>query len=355
MDKPLERTQKHLRILDEIMAEKWIILNRAPSFSPTCLLAFHPVRIHEKVIRIHLFACPLLNADFDGDQLAVILPVTEAGQKEASEKLSIKGHLNRDPDLFRLLCPRHEAMLGIMRLSITDTGRKKILAITDEPILNQHDFLNTYDLEEALLRVARKQGTIAGLEIADKLMALGFEETTSAGISHPPFGIQIENDMEPPAEFTELFCGKYHDKLEDCLVALKNNLESCLIKHQIMSVISGARGQTDWLVKAYHSQIFQDISGNWQVHHGALSSGLSAEVYTARAAASRIDLGNIVLKYERMAEELWQNAAPIGVNVMARAARSGCPGTVFARAAAIGEIDPLTDPDSRLFLGLKPL
>jgi hypothetical protein len=73
------RSPRAEKALDRIMAGSWVILNRAPTIMPTSLLAFHPVRIADRVIRLHPLCCPLMNADFDGDQAAVFLPITEAG------------------------------------------------------------------------------------------------------------------------------------------------------------------------------------------------------------------------------------------------------------------------------------
>jgi hypothetical protein len=56
------------------MARQWVILHRSPSLMPTTFLAFQPLRVPERVLRLHPFACRLLDADFDGDLAAVYLP-----------------------------------------------------------------------------------------------------------------------------------------------------------------------------------------------------------------------------------------------------------------------------------------
>ena len=58
-----------------------VILNRAPTFEPTALMAFHPVRVPGHAMHFHPLLCKWLNGDFDGDQAAIYLPITEAGQK----------------------------------------------------------------------------------------------------------------------------------------------------------------------------------------------------------------------------------------------------------------------------------
>ena len=121
-----KRTDEAARVLDEIMARSWVILTRAPVIIPTALMAFHPVRIPEPVIRIHPLVCFLMNADFDGDQAAVFLPVTEEAQREAGEKLSFAGHLWRDPDSTDSGSLRTNALWGLAKLSLTKEGRDEI-------------------------------------------------------------------------------------------------------------------------------------------------------------------------------------------------------------------------------------
>ena len=85
--------------LDEIMARSWVMIHRSPAFTPQTFLAFHPVRIAGRVLRLHALACRLLQTDFDGDQAAIFLPLTEQAQQEAGERLAIAAHLARTPDL----------------------------------------------------------------------------------------------------------------------------------------------------------------------------------------------------------------------------------------------------------------
>ena len=108
------------------MERSWVIINRAPTLTPTCLLSFHPVRIPEPVIRLHPLTCPLLNADFDGDTASVFLPVTAAAQREAGERLSVAGHLVRDPGVLESLLPTQAALWGLADLSRSTQGRDEI-------------------------------------------------------------------------------------------------------------------------------------------------------------------------------------------------------------------------------------
>ncbi len=70
------------------------------------------------------------------------------------------------------------------------------------------------------------------------------------------------------------------------------------------------------------------------------------------AVGSRRGQAHAVHEIDQITRIFWERFRPTGLNVLDRAMRSQYPGIVFARAAATGEIDPLTSPDSRLFVGL---
>ena len=122
-----KRSKRAETVLDSLMAKSWTLINRAPSFWTASILAFHPVRVPGNAIRLHPLACPSLNADFDGDQVAVFLPLTEAAQREADERLSIAGHLRRDTQrMLPWLCPDQDVIWGLAEISRTEEGLKTL-------------------------------------------------------------------------------------------------------------------------------------------------------------------------------------------------------------------------------------
>ncbi len=72
-------------ILEEITNKALVLLNRAPTLHRLGIQAFQPILIEGKAIQIHPFVCPAFNADFDGDQMAVHIPLTEEARTEARE------------------------------------------------------------------------------------------------------------------------------------------------------------------------------------------------------------------------------------------------------------------------------
>jgi DNA-directed RNA polymerase subunit beta' len=75
-------------ILEEAIQDKYVLLNRAPTLHRQSMQAFRPVLIEGNAIQVHPLVCPAYNADFDGDAMAVHVPLSEAAQMEAREIMS---------------------------------------------------------------------------------------------------------------------------------------------------------------------------------------------------------------------------------------------------------------------------
>ena len=80
-------------ILEEVIKGKYVLLNRAPTLHRLGIQAFHPVLTEGLAIAVHPLVCSAFNADFDGDQMAVHVPLSEEGQKEAGELIAADKNL----------------------------------------------------------------------------------------------------------------------------------------------------------------------------------------------------------------------------------------------------------------------
>ncbi len=80
-------------ILEDVIKHKYVFLNRAPTLHRLGIQAFQPVLIEGNAIQIHPLVCPAFNADFDGDQMAVHVPLSAAAQKEAREIIASNKNL----------------------------------------------------------------------------------------------------------------------------------------------------------------------------------------------------------------------------------------------------------------------
>ena len=79
--------------LDEVIVGKYVLLNRAPSLHRLSIQAFQPKLVDGKAIQLHPLVANGFNADYDGDQMAVHLPLSEAAQEEAKNLMSISHNL----------------------------------------------------------------------------------------------------------------------------------------------------------------------------------------------------------------------------------------------------------------------
>ncbi len=88
-------------ILEEVIEGKYVLLNRAPTLHRLGIQAFHPVLIEGNAIQVHPLVCSAYNADFDGDQMAVYVPLSDEAQKEAHDLMASNKNLlkpqNGDP------------------------------------------------------------------------------------------------------------------------------------------------------------------------------------------------------------------------------------------------------------------
>ena len=80
-----EKTDEVWAILEEVVKDKFVLLNRAPTLHRLGIQAFYPILIEGESIQIHPMVCKAFNADFDGDQMAVHVPLSDFSQKEAGE------------------------------------------------------------------------------------------------------------------------------------------------------------------------------------------------------------------------------------------------------------------------------
>ncbi len=114
------RTGEVWDILEEITKSHPILLNRAPTLHRLGIQAFYPILIEGDAIRIHPCVCAGFNADFDGDQMAIHLPLSEKAQEEAKGLMMSSKNLLRPADGSPITLPNKEMALGIYYLTTQD-------------------------------------------------------------------------------------------------------------------------------------------------------------------------------------------------------------------------------------------
>jgi DNA-directed RNA polymerase subunit beta' len=213
--------------LDEVIKEKYVLLNRAPSLHRLSIQAFQPKLIEGKAIQLHPLVCKGFNADFDGDQMAIHLPLSVEAQAEARDLMSATNNLLKPADGSPILnisqdivlgcyyltyakpnaqvkVPKHyssvnEAIFayekGVIKLQTpifvpvkggvreTTLGRVYFNEILPEGLPYYEDPMNKKKLAKVLANVFEKYGSEMTAKIADDIKDLALEYATIAAVS----------------------------------------------------------------------------------------------------------------------------------------------------------------------------
>ena len=108
-------------ILEEITKNHPVLLNRAPTLHKLGIQAFYPILIEGAAISLHPCVCAGYNADFDGDQMAVHIPLSENAQKEAIELMMPRENLLKPADGSPITLPNKEMAVGVFYLTSLDS------------------------------------------------------------------------------------------------------------------------------------------------------------------------------------------------------------------------------------------
>ena len=168
-------------ILDEVIREHPVLLNRAPTLHRLGIQAFEPVLIEGKAIQLHPLVCAAFNADFDGDQMAVHVPLSLEAQLEARVLMMSTNNILHPANGAPIIVPSQDIVLGLYYLSIVvdnGPGQFKLELHTEEQLkrdpkkLNivQGYFRNVSEVEHALAEKA------VGLHSKIKYSWLGVDE-----------------------------------------------------------------------------------------------------------------------------------------------------------------------------------
>ena len=211
--------------LDEVIKGKYVLLNRAPTLHRLGIQAFQPKLIEGKAIQLHPLVCKGFNADFDGDQMAVHLPLSDAAQKEARELMAANKNILRPSDGAPVLHIDQDMVLGAYYITYdrypnktlkhyssvveaifaydlgvlllqdpiaipfrgnvqtTTLGRVFFNEIFPEGFSYQNDSMTKKKLNSVMAAVYQQFGQDVTAEVADLLKDLTFEYATISGLS----------------------------------------------------------------------------------------------------------------------------------------------------------------------------
>jgi len=111
-------------ILEEVIKDKYVLLNRAPTLHRLGIQAFQPVLIEGNAIQIHPLVCSAFNADFDGDQMAVHVPLSDKAQNEARDLMAANKNLLKPGTGDPIVTPKQDIVLGCFWMTKIVDGEK---------------------------------------------------------------------------------------------------------------------------------------------------------------------------------------------------------------------------------------
>ncbi len=249
-------------ILEEVISEHPVLLNRAPTLHRLGIQAFEPVLIEGKAIRIHPLVCTAFNADFDGDQMAVHIPLSMEAQMEARIAMLSANNIFSPSNGHPIATPSQDIVLGIYYLTKIREGAKGEGTIFSDPAeaiqalqegtVHKHakcklrlpsseliettagriqfnsvlppgfrfvnELISKGRLSDIIADCYRQFGHNEIVHLLDRLKALGFEEATHAGIS---IGI---DDIKIPSTKPDLLQEGRRD-----VIAIENQYKNGLI------------------------------------------------------------------------------------------------------------------------------
>ena len=209
-------------ILEEVIADRKVLLNRAPTLHRLGVQAFKPLLIEDLAIRIPPMVCAAFNADFDGDQMAVHLPLSDEAQKEANEIMLSSLNLLKPATGDPITTPTQDIVLGcyyLTKIKSDAKGTGKIFATEDEAIMayemgvvdvnalvkiykletsvgriifndvlpENFEFVNEVLNKKVLTKIVATIINTLGIENSadylDKIKKIGFEYATRSGIT----------------------------------------------------------------------------------------------------------------------------------------------------------------------------
>jgi DNA-directed RNA polymerase subunit beta' len=194
-------------VLEEVTKEYLVLLNRAPTLHRLGIQAFEPKLIEGSAIQLHPLVTFAFNADFDGDQMAVHVPLSQAAQQEARQRMLSKANLllpsNGDP----VITPTQDIVLGVYYMTLSRPGAKgegKIFASPQEAELAYE--LGVIDLQAPIqVRLPEREGA-APETVTTTVGRLIFTETLPPAMQYRS---DLLNKVIPRAELRRVVAEVY--------------------------------------------------------------------------------------------------------------------------------------------------
>ena len=245
-----------LKVCEEITNEECCILNRQPSLHKLSMLAFKIKITLDQVIKIHPLVCPPFNADFDGDQMAVYIPITNEAKEEIKNKLLISCNLSSPANENLTTTPSQDIILGIYYLTsqeysdISVTFKNKNILLgraefnkqlpEDYPIVDET--VTEKELLVILNDIKNKYPNDVTIQVLDNVKRIGFKFATLYGCTMSLQDCRIEGLTKIKDSIFS------HKEFRDQIIAFSDPALIDELRHKFKysyMIESGARGSWD--------------------------------------------------------------------------------------------------------------
>ncbi len=256
--------------LEEVIKEHPVLLNRAPTLHRLGIQAFEPKLVDGKAIQLHPLVCKAFNADFDGDQMAVHIPLSPAAQAEARVLMLSTHNLFSPADGSPIVAPAQDIVLGCFFLTMDKPGEPRHM-----PFSSADDAIQAYN-----------NGLLDLHEQLDVRLAID-GEMTNREITRITVGRLIFNEIVPPVmryvnkpmgkkELTQLIADVHDTVGDERTIVLLDEMKALGFKWAAKAGITFA--MTDMQSPPSRAQILKETEDdvtktNQQFRRGALSPG----------------------------------------------------------------------------------
>ena len=295
-------------VLEEVIKDHPVLLNRAPTLHRLGIQAFMPKLIEGNAIQIHPLVCEAFGADFDGDQMAVHVPLSAAAQAEAKNLMLSTHNILKPADGQPVVTPRQDMVLGTYWLTLepeipsdgnaqifgdfnevqsafdldivkyqtpirfpfggkiveTTVGRVLFNAILPEDMRFVNRTLDRGAIRDIVTTVFERHGNEMTAEVVDRIKSLGFAAATNAGVSISIDDVTIPSDKKATVDAAEVKVAEIDRQFQRGLISEQERYEHTVkiwtdatstVIHSMMDALdkrgsvymmatSGARGNT---------------------------------------------------------------------------------------------------------------
>ncbi|PWT26130.1 DNA-directed RNA polymerase subunit beta' [Butyrivibrio fibrisolvens] len=191
-------------VLEDVIKEHPVMLNRAPTLHRLGIQAFEPILVEGKAIKLHPLACTPFNADFDGDQMAVHLPLSVEAQAECRFLMLLPNNLLKPADGGPVNVPTQDMVLGLYYLTQERPGAKgegKFFKSVDEAVLAYENDVVTLQ-SKVYVRVSKTlaDGTVASGIVQSTVGRFMFNEMLPQDLGFVDRS-KPENLLKPEVDF----------------------------------------------------------------------------------------------------------------------------------------------------------